>query len=158
MMDLVIRRPKEEECDALVQMGERTGIFAPGEAQELLGQTLISLFDEKLPLKHQALVLEHGKLIKGWAYFGPLPESPDIWNLWWIGVDPQFIAQGFGKKLLLFVEDAVKSDGASHLVIETSSSNSFVRTREFYKLQGYGLSQEVPDYYGPGENKMFAKE
>lgn len=157
-MDIQIRPPKKEECDALVQMGERTGVFSPGEAKELLGQTLVDLFDEKLPFKHQAFVLVHEKIIKGWVYFGPTQDSLGIWNLWWIGVDPNFMAKGFGKRLLRFVEETVKFNGATHLIIETSSSNFFIRTREFYKLQGYNLSHIEPDYYGHREDKIVFKK
>lgn len=156
-MDIQIRPPKREECDALVQMGQRTGVFSPGEAQELLGQTLFNLLNEKLPFQHKAYVLVHEKINKGWVYFGPTQDSV-IWNLWWIGVDPNFMGHGFGKRLLRFVEETVKSDGASHLIIETSSSDLFIRTREFYKLQGYSLSHIEPDNYGHGEDKIIFKK
>lgn len=151
-MDVQFRPPVRDECDELVQMGERTGIFAAGEAQELLGQTLVDLLDGKLPHNH-AYVLVHNSIAKGWVYFGPT-EEPALWNLWWIGVDPKFMRQGFGKRLLQFVEDTVKSGGAGGLIIETSSSTPLSRTRDFYKRQGYVVSHVEADGYGQGEDKI----
>eukprot|EP00299_Pterocystis_sp_00344_P016465 c8264_g1_i2.p1 GENE.c8264_g1_i2~~c8264_g1_i2.p1 ORF type:complete len:160 (+),score=15.11 c8264_g1_i2:127-606(+) len=156
-MNPQFRPPKRDECDALVELGNSTGIFSPGEAQELLGQTLSDLLDENLPSGHQAHVLVDDATIKGWVYFGPT-EHPTVWNLWWIGVDPSFKGQGFGKQLLRFVEESVKANLGRYLIIETSSSDQLRHTRDFYKLQGYDVSHTEPDGYGPAQDKVVFKK
>jgi ribosomal protein S18 acetylase RimI-like enzyme len=156
-MGTQFRPPQREERDVLVELGERTGIFAPGEAQELLGQTLDNLFDGTLACSHQAYVLVQDSIIKGWVYFGPTDERT-IWNLWWIGVDSKFKRRGFGKALLQFVEETVKSQDGSHLIVETSSSDLLAPTRDFYKCQGYSVSHTEANNYGPGEDKIVFKK
>jgi GNAT superfamily N-acetyltransferase len=152
------RPPNKEEYDTLVQLGNNHGIFGPGEADELLGQTLLKIWNGTLPLHHQAHVLVHNNTIKGWVYFGPTLEDPQTWNLWWIGVDHTCKGQGFGKQLLHFVENTVKLHHAKHLLIETSSLDLFTQTREFYKRQGYYRSVVERDGYGPGEDKIVFKK
>jgi ribosomal protein S18 acetylase RimI-like enzyme len=86
------------------------------------------------------------------------PEDSGTWNLWWIGIDPKFHGQGLGKQLLEFVENTVKSNGASHLIIETSSSDLLSKTRRFYELQEYIVSHTEVNGYGPNEDKVVFKK
>jgi ribosomal protein S18 acetylase RimI-like enzyme len=156
-----IRTPSIEEIGFLTDLGNRTGIFKDGEAEELLGTTLQSLFKGSLSETHKVYVLEQDSSIKGWVYFGcdNFEQDRDIWDLWWIGVDPQFQGQGYGKRLLTFVEDIVmeksaNADKAVLLRIETSSAEDFNKTRDFYRLMGYKEERIVANAYGPGEDKV----
>ena len=151
-MEIQFRQPKEEEISLLVEIGESSGIFTSGEADDLLGQTLV---DEKLPLKHQAHVVVHENSIKGWVYFGPIVDST-VLNLYWIGVEPRSHGKGFGRKFLSFVDETARSEGGTELMIETSSGSLLNRTRNFYKLQRYTVSQSKTEYdgYGHGEDKI----
>lgn len=147
------RVPKREEYDALVQLGKSTGIFNDGEEQELLGQTLLNLWDKNLPPGHEAWVLEEDT-VKAWAYFGP---ENNHYNLYWIGVDPKYQGKGYGKSLLQFVEKILQSK-TRVLIIETSSSDLLKKSREFYKKQGYQISNIEPNFYGKDENKLVFKK
>ncbi|KAJ3318745.1 hypothetical protein HDV06_007070 [Boothiomyces sp. JEL0866] len=153
----MFRKPKPDEFSELVDLGKRTGIFNEGEVDELLGGTLVQIDQGNLPKEHQALVLVDLEIIRGWVYFGPT-EEPRVWNLWWIGVDPEFQGKGYGKQLLLHVESIVKSNGAQKLIIETSSADSFESTRTFYQKCGYQVQSIVKDEYGSGEDKIVFKK
>ena len=148
-----IRPVKRDDSTKLLQIGLDTGIFEPGEAEELLGQTLVDLFDGKLPDGHQAHLVQQDASIKGWVYFGPMNKT-NVWNLWWIGVDPNAKGKGFGKMLLKFVEDVVAKSNASKLLIETSSSSLLEHTRDFYTRQLYTVSHVDANAYGQGEDKV----
>ena len=153
-----IRPVREEDCTKLIELGLNTGIFGPGEAEQLLGNTLQELLAGKLPLGHQAHVLDEGSELKGWIYLGPMDDS-NIWNLWWIGVDPKYQRKGYGYTLLKFVEGIAIKSGAKQLFIETSSSPLLKRTRDFYTFQGYTVSHTERNAYGVGEDKIvFVKE
>jgi len=156
---MMIRSVQTHEIDKLIQLGENTGIFGPGESKQLLGDTLICLLNNTLPTGHQAHVLERADgVIVGWLYFGPTDDS-DIWNLWWIGIEPQFHGNGHGKMLLKFFEEVAVGSGAKTAIVETSSIAQLKRTREFYTLQGYIFTASETDGYGPGEDKIiFSKQ
>lgn len=147
----MIRNVKETEIDELVQLGKDIGIFNVGEAEELLGDTLVKLFAGQLPNGHQAHALEIDNQILGWVYFGPT-EVQDIWNLWWIGVKVQQC--GYGKQLLRFFENTAIQNQAKRVIIETSSSVSLEGTRNFYVAQGYQVYEIEKDGYGIGEDKI----
>ena len=151
-------------------VGRDTGIFKPGEVEELLGDTLESLYNYALPLGHQAHALIAEDNVRGWVYFGPFDAEDatetaaggtstaerleSVWNLLWIGVDPKYHKQGYGKALLQFVEHKVKNDHGKRLIIETSSSPLLQATRDFYSRQGYELLHTERDGYGEGEDKL----
>ena len=56
--------------------------------------------------------------------------------LWYIAVHPDYHRKGYGKKLLEFFEDYVKSDGIKWIYL-TASLNSL----DFYKNMGYETSK-----------------
>lgn len=132
--------------------------------EELLGQSLESLYGHTLPPGHQAHALIDEEHIRGWVYFGPedstdtgttaVGKSDNVWNLWWIGVDPKYHKQGYGKALLQFVEHQVQKENAQRLIIETSSSPSLQATRDFYSRLGYALLHTETNGYGEGEDKL----
>jgi ribosomal protein S18 acetylase RimI-like enzyme len=154
----MIRKVQQKDAESLVQLGIDSGLFGPGEAEQLLGDTLNKLLAGQLPTGHQAHLLEQENQIVGWMYFGPM-EKPDEWNLWWIGVARQVKGSGFGTMLLKFFEDAARSGGAKTAIIETSSGPLLAGTRAFYQARGYRESHSEADAYGPGEDKLvFIKE
>ena len=82
----VWRRPTISDKDELVELGNDTGIFEPGEAHIQLGDTIDQLLNGTLAFKYQAHILEAADgSIRGWMYFGPT-QVPQTWTLWWIGV------------------------------------------------------------------------
>ena len=105
----------------------------------------------KLPRGHQACLLEVDSIIKGWAYFGPGDQS-DVWNLWWMGVEPKFQGNGYGKILLSHVEGICSQASGTQLLIETSSLLN--RTRDLYSMQGYSILRIEHNSYGEGDDKV----
>ncbi|KAI8916171.1 acyl-CoA N-acyltransferase, partial [Gorgonomyces haynaldii] len=146
------RAPNYEDKTLLIELGESTGIFGPGESNELLGQTLEQHFTHALPTQHQVHVLEVDSEIVGWMYFGPM--EPNVWNLWWIGVAPKHHGKGYGKQLLNKFERVARESGAASGIIETSSSSKLENTRSFYLAQGYTLIATERNGYGPDEDRI----
>ena len=137
---LTVRAVVRDDLDELVQLGKDTGIFNPGEADKLLGDTIVELLDGKLPSGHQAHVLTDEVNVLGWIYFGPTEDDPNIWNLWWIGVAPAYQGKGYGKNLLHLFEATATKACANEVMIETSSAPLLEKTRAFYAQQGYCVS------------------
>jgi ribosomal protein S18 acetylase RimI-like enzyme len=60
---------------------------------------------------------------------------------------------------LQYVENALRTAGQRLLLVETSGSADFKRTRAFYTKCGYQAEARVRDYYALGEDMvMFRKD
>ena len=93
----------------------------------------------------------------GAAYFAPEPFSDRMWNLYFIAVHPSQQGNGIGAALLDHVERHLREagpDAAQVLIVETSSTDQYARTREFYPKQGYVEEARVRRFYGPQDDKV----
>ena len=145
-----------QDREALLEIAVRTGLFTPEEAEGLLGGVLDELASDSLPPGHQAAACRlraSGPLI-GWTYFAPDQHAEGVWNLWWIGVDPEGQGLGAGLHLLRHAEKVVASKGGRVLVIETSDAPPLARARRFYEALGYRECGRIPDFYSDGESKV----
>ena len=91
------------------------------------------------------------------AYFAPEPFSDRMWNLYFIAVHPSHQGHGIGGALLDHVEQHLRRAGpdtAQVLIVETSSTDQYVRTREFYPKQGYVEEARIRRFYGPDDDKV----
>lgn len=156
----MIRSATPDDTPALVTLAVSTGLFLPHEADALLRGVLDELHGGRLGEDHLASVYVDGHVgpPMGWVYFSRNAMANQIWDLWWIGVDPLLHGQGIGDTLLRFVEAHVHSKGGRMLLIETSSLPKLDRTRRFYAKRGYTVCGQVPDFYADGDDKViFAK-
>ena len=97
-----------------------------------------------------------GRVI-GAAYFAPEPFSDRMWNLYFIAVHPSQQGNGIGGALLDHVERHLRPvgpDTAQVLIVETSSTDQYARTREFYPKQGYVEEARIRRFYGPDDDKV----
>jgi len=90
----------------------------------------------------------------GYACFGPTPITQGTYDLYWIAVDPDWSSMGIGTRLLKAVEESIQTCQGRMLLIETSSSQNYDRTRWFYIKNGYELIETIPDFYRPGEDRV----
>ena len=107
---------------------------------------------------HHFVVTEaaDGTLV-GAAYFAPEPFSDRMWNLYFIAVHPNEQGSGIGGALLDHVESHLRAAGpetAQVLIVETSSTDQYARTREFYPKQGYTEEARIRRFYGPDDDKV----
>jgi ribosomal protein S18 acetylase RimI-like enzyme len=156
----MIRPAKKLESEKLVQIGISTGLFSKEDADLLLGQTLSDFHSGTLGDRHQCLVWTEVSSDEpmAWAYIAPTPKSNEVWDLWWIGVNPKHQKSGIGTTFLQEIESAVRASNGRLLVIETSSLEALEGTRRFYKNRGYEECGRIPDFYGPKDHKViFAK-
>jgi ribosomal protein S18 acetylase RimI-like enzyme len=152
-----IRPVHPGERARLLEIAVSTGLFAPAEAEALLGSVLDELAAGGLPARHAAVAVgaaADASQAIGWAYFAPDPYAANIWNLWWIGVDPAAHGTGAGRLLLQHVEAVVARNEGRVLVIETSDLPPMARARAFYARAGYGERGRIPDFYAEGEAKV----
>jgi ribosomal protein S18 acetylase RimI-like enzyme len=93
----------------------------------------------------------------GAAYYAPEPFSNRMWNLYFIAVHPSQQGNGIGTELINHVERHLRQagpDAAQVLIVETSSTDQYSRTRQFYPKQGYVEEARIRRFYGPDDDKV----
>ncbi len=88
------------------------------------------------------------------AYCAPEPMTNGTWNLLLIAVHPDRQRDGNGSLLMSHVESILKKLGIRVLLVETSSTDEFVRTRSFYEQIGYETEARIRDFYDAGDDKI----
>lgn len=109
--------------------------------------------------EYEAHVLEEpdsgpNRQVQGYVLFGRTPMTEDVYDLYWIAVDPKHQGQGFGQILLRFVENEVRRESGRMLLIETSSKRSYAPTIRFYQQAGYREISRIKDFYRIEDDKV----
>lgn len=152
-----VRPATRDEEEALVAIGMASGLFTAGEADALLRTSLRGLFDGTADASTTAARVIDGPdgQPAGWTYISADPIGPPhVWELWWIGVDTQWLGRGYGKRLLADAEATARSGGAKLLLISTSSLDKTAPARALYERQGFLQVGRIPGYYADGDDKI----
>jgi ribosomal protein S18 acetylase RimI-like enzyme len=139
-----------KDSDSLVELAAGTDFFKPHEIVAL-GEVFEDYFDDEFEHGHRSFAEMEGDRPLGFVYFAPVPMTEGTWSLYWIAVAKDQQGRGLGKRLLDFVEKEVRDRGGRLLLIDTSSIDKYVPTREFYKKRGYHIASHIPDFYADGD-------
>ena len=136
-------------------------VVSSGNFNDVEIETALELVDEAIEKGDESgyifAVLEYGKnisVLRGFACYGPTPLTQDVYDLYWIVVDPAAQKKGNGRYLLEYVEREVIKQGGRMLLIETSSQESYDATIRFYERNGYQLAARIKDFYRIGDDKL----
>lgn len=88
------------------------------------------------------------RAIVGLHHYNWGPEE-NVW-LSWFAVHPDYQRSGLGTELFLKIQSVAKELGFQKLLIETYSSETFLKARRFYERQGFERNGEIKDYMGDG--------
>lgn len=99
------------------------------------------------------LVFEDGR-VNAVCYFVPERLADGVWNLLMIAVAPERHGEGIGTKLMRAVEGQLAAEGARILLVDTSGTDEFRRTRSFYETLEYDLEARIRDYWTEGDDKV----
>jgi ribosomal protein S18 acetylase RimI-like enzyme len=91
---------------------------------------------------------------RGIAYVVPEVQTDRTWNLLLIAMHPGVRGGGRGGALLQAVERQVAARGGRMLIVETSGTGGFERTRAFYRGHGYDEEGRIRDFYTTGDDKV----
>lgn len=96
--------------------------------------------------------------LAGWASWGPTPNQPGTFDLYWIVVDRNIQGRGLGSLLLAEMDRRI-AGRVRRLLVETSGRDDYAPTRAFYERHGYRIIERVPDHFAPGDDLVrFVKE
>ncbi len=73
-------------------------------------------------------------------------------DLTMIAVRPDLQSKGRGAALMRNVERDLREQGQRMMVVRTSGTAQYDRTRAFYRLLGYTEHARVPDYWADGDD------
>ena len=80
------------------------------------------------------------------------PADPATVYVHFIGVDPALRSSGLGRELYQRIADEAKAAGRSRLAAVTSPINTV--SLAFHRAVGFDIGSVVPDYDGPGEDRV----
>lgn len=90
-------------------------------------------------------------VLMGWAVWGPTPDQPGTFDLYWIVIDAAAHGHGLGTVLLAEMDRRIEGR-AEVVLVETSGRPDYARTRAFYERHGYTQVAHVPDHFAPGDD------
>lgn len=153
---MIIRAAIAADIEAIKSIAVDTDMFDPAEVG-FVGDTVLGVVDGTLG-GHRWLVAETGAgAVIGAAYYAPEPFADRMWNLYFISVTPASQGRRVGSALIDRVEYDLRQRGpgvAQVLIVETSSTDQYTRTREFYPKQGFVEEARIRQFYGPDDHKV----
>jgi ribosomal protein S18 acetylase RimI-like enzyme len=150
----MIRPLNRTDRPAVLALIEATGFFRPDEIA--VAEELIDVYLDKPDQKDYAIVVAENEAgaVAGYLTYGPTPLTLGTFDLYWMAVDPSSQGRGIGKALVLWLEDVVRRERGRLIVIETSSTKKYEPTRRFYLGLNYSEVARIPDFYGPGDDRI----
>lgn len=153
---MTIRDARQNDVSAITTIAVETEMF-DADGATFVDDVVTGILDGTLS-DHHFLVTEgsNGSVV-GAAYFAPEPFSDRMWNLYFIAVHPSHQGKGIGGALVDHVERHLRRAGpdtSQVLIVETSSTDQYARTREFYPKQGYVEEARIRRFYGPDDDKV----
>ncbi|CAB9506485.1 Acetyltransferase (GNAT) family [Seminavis robusta] len=89
------------------------------------------------------------------AYCAPEKMTEGTWNLYLIAVHDSLQGTGIGTKIIEHLEEKLVSEKEARiLLVETSGSSEFEKTRKFYENRGFVEEARIREYYQAGEDKI----
>jgi ribosomal protein S18 acetylase RimI-like enzyme len=88
------------------------------------------------------------------VYFAPERMTVGTYNLYLIAIQKEFQGKGFGKEIMIVVEQYLKELNGRILIVETSGLPEFELTRKFYDKCNYTRMALIKEFYQEGEDKV----
>lgn len=149
----MIRPLQLKDKDTLFKIINSINLFSEDEktvAKELIEEVLYNKFQDY----YNVFVYENetdGK-VHGYHCTGKRSMTEGVYDMYWIAVDPNYHNKGVGKLLINHAEKYVKDQNGNLILAETSSKDSYINTRSFYKANNYEVLAEIKDFYKKDDN------
>lgn len=127
------------------------------EEVEFFDEMFAGWLDGSLEGHHWLVATDDGGAVVAAANYAPEPFADRMWNLYFIAVEPRVQGQGIGAALMARAESDLTmmgDDVARVLVVETSSTDQYKLTRQFYAQLGYDEEARIRQFYGPEDDKV----
>lgn len=142
---------------AVMRILMTTPEFKPSEvavAEELID----SFLQDSYQSGYFISVAEIDAQIVGYVCYGQTPLTEATWDIYWIAVERQRQGQGIGLALMKAAETGIKEEKGRLVILETSSTPEYEKTRRFYLNQGYRVICQIVDFYSIGDDKVMLQK
>ena len=95
---------------------------------------------------------EDGQGLASALFYRPEEAADRAYDLTMIAVRPDLQGGGRGAALMRHAEDDLRRRGQRLLVVRTSGTAQYDRTRAFYRSLGYAEHARIPDYWTDGDD------
>lgn len=145
---------KESDIETVLDILKSTGYFYDYEI-EVAGELVEERLKSGLKSGYYFVFAEDesGSAL-GYSCYGPIPCTSSSYDLYWIAVHKNFQRYGIGKIILSKTEELIKSLEGTQIYIETSNSEKYHSTRNFYLKCGYVQEAVLKNFYGIGDDKV----
>jgi predicted N-acetyltransferase YhbS len=156
-MSLKIRPISASDRTALLQILENTPEFKPSEIT-VGGEVVDSCLSGGNNSGYSILVATDDAETVGYICYGPTPLTSGTWDIYWEAVAMGKRGLGIGGSLIKAAEKEITKAGGRLVLIETSSTPAYGKTRQFYNRHGYEEIARVPDFYEYGDDKLILQK
>lgn len=144
----MFRTPTPADAPAVVDLVVAAGMFAPEDAS-FLEAALVPRDDGTTCLVEDA---PDGRGLASVVLYRPEEAADRVFDLTMIAVRPELQGGGRGTMLMRRAEHDLRDRGQRLLVVRTSGTGQYDRTRAFYRGLGYTEQSRVPDYWTDGDD------
>ncbi len=149
----MIRRIKPSDASKIEDIFTRIPNFSEEDVK--VGMELVNIAaNNNIQNDYNVYVYEDNDKVLGFHCTGKRPLTDGVYDLYWIAVDPDVQSKGVGNKLLVHAENFVKENNGRWILAETSSKESYEKTRDFYFRHNYKVIAEINDFYSVGANLL----
>jgi ribosomal protein S18 acetylase RimI-like enzyme len=91
---------------------------------------------------------------KGFCYAVTEKLTDGTWNMLALAVHPSMQGKGIGSAVVKHLETTLLERGQRVLIAETSGTQEFESTREFYRKNGFFEEARIRDFWAAGNDKI----
>ena len=153
----MIRPVTPDDAATVVDIAVDSGLF-PAEAAHVVEKMMNDYFATRREEGHACVVDDGDGEPLAVAYYEPAVAADRTWYLTMIAVRAAGQGTGRGGALMQHVEDDLRARRQRLLLVETSGTVGFERTRNFYKRCAYHEEARVRDYYEPGDDMVLFRK
>lgn len=147
----MIRKIKQADISEIEKILKKIPTFTPVEVD--VAMELVSIAaNNPLQEDYHIFVYEMDGRILGYHCSGRRPLTDGVYDLYWIASDPEANVKGIGKSLLEHAEAFVVENKGRWLLAETSSKESYLKTRNFYLRNNFSIVAQIENFYSEGDH------
>jgi GNAT superfamily N-acetyltransferase len=149
----MIRKLKPADTVLIEDILEKIPTFAEDEVSVAMELVNIAAANP-LQNDYNIFVFEEGGKVLGYHCTGKRPLTDAVFDLYWIVADPESEIKGIGRCLLDHAESFVTENNGRWFLAETSSKESYSKTRNFYLRNNFSIVAQINDFYSVGDHLM----